>query len=68
MQHVPSDVGDGRTVLMVTAAALMISHPLHTNPLRAANTFDQNVDQLASGQVPRSKSKWVGNLNIFAQP
>ena len=35
-QCVPSDVGDGQTVLMVAAAlhwTLMISHPLHTSPL-----------------------------------
>ena len=34
-QCVPSDVGDGQTVLMVAAAlhwTLMISHPLHTRP------------------------------------
>ena len=34
-QCVPSDVGDGQTVLMVAAAlhwTLMISHPLHTSP------------------------------------
>ena len=32
MQHVPSDVGDGQTVLMVTAAALMMSHPCTRTP------------------------------------
>ena len=60
MQHVPSDVGDGQTVLMVTAAALMMSHPLHTNPLRAANTFDQNVDRLGQVGVPDPRASGLG--------
>ena len=40
-QCVPSDVGDGQTVLMVAAAlhwTLMISHPLHTRPLWSASS------------------------------